>query len=137
RKLRLAPDTEMNQHLNRIAGANALLVQRKQEAERVRSERMRADPAYQAAQALCTMAGLELKAIRRGAMAPMRSIWAEGPDAPAFIVRADTAQGPRAALFYREGRLMKRYLAVLMEQGGSLPVGSLTLKREDFDAIVP
>src|SRR5690606_29748129 len=59
RKLRLAPDTEMNQHLNRIAGANALLVQRKQEAERVRSERMRADPAYQGAQALCTMAGLE------------------------------------------------------------------------------
>jgi hypothetical protein len=137
RKLKIAPDAEMNQHLNRVAALNRLLAPRKQESDAIRAEHERNDPAFRAAKALCDMAGLRFAGMRATGFSPMRSIWSEGPDRTAYVFRVDTDRGPRAALFYVEGRLFKRRLAVLMEQGGTLPLGSLSLSRGDYDAIVP
>jgi hypothetical protein len=66
----------------------------------------------------------------------MRSAWPDGPDVRAYAFRVDTGMGPRAALFYAEGAFFKRYLSVLVEQGGGLPLGSLTLTKGDYTAIV-
>ena len=66
----------------------------------------------------------------------MREVWADGPDRNACCFRVDTNQGPRMACFYSEGGLFKRRLAVLIKPGESLPLGSLSLSRGDYDAIV-
>jgi hypothetical protein len=137
RKLKLVPDAEMTQHLNRVANANRLFQQRRQQAAQQRSEHERSDPAYRAAHSLCEMAGLQFAGLHAGSFAPMRESWPEGPDRPAFALRVDTDRGPRVALLYLEGGLFKKRLAVLIEHGNPLPVGSLTLSRGEYDAIVP
>lgn len=137
RKLKLASDAEMTQHLVRIARANPLFPQRKQEAERLRDARMRDEPSFRAVKTLCDMAGLRLHGLQPIGYAPMRSAWPDGPDARAYGFRAETDKGPRTALFYSEGRLFKRRLAVLVEQGGGLPLGSLTLTNSEFAAVTP
>jgi hypothetical protein len=137
RKLRIAPDAEMNEHLTRIAQANPLWHRRKAEADAIRAEHERTDPTFRAARALCDQAGLRFAGMRDGAFAPMRAIWPEGPDVTAYACRVETDRGARAALFYGEGGLFKRRLAVLLEQGGTLPLGSLNLSASEFSAIVP
>lgn len=137
RKLKLVPDAEMNQHLNRIAAGNPLRVRRKQEADFARAEAERNDPGYQAVRQLCEMAGLRFGGLRKSGFTPMRALWPEGPDLNAYLIRVDTDRGPRSALFYMEGVLGKRRLAVLIEQDGGLPLGSLSLNRDQYDAIVP
>lgn len=137
RKLKIAPDAEMSQHLNRVAGANRLYQHRRQEAAHLREEHMRDDPTYQAARALCDMAGVRFKGLHAGVFAPMQQSWPEGPDRSGFTVRVDTDRGPRAALFYIHGGLFKKRLAVLIEHGNPLPVGSLTLSQAEYDEIVP
>lgn len=137
RKVKIAPDAEMTGHLQRVAQANPLFPRRKMEAERLRAENLRASSPFRAVKALCDMAGLSITNFRAMGFAPMRSVWPDGPDARAYVFRADTDQGPRAALFYREGRLFKRYLSVLVVQGGALPVGSLSLSASDYAEIVP
>lgn len=137
RKLKLVPDTELTQNFQRIAAANPLYQRRRAEAERILTERQRDDPAYKAVHALCDMARLKLAGMGQGAFAPMRGVWPEGPARPAFGFRVETDHGPRTALFYSEGGLIKRRLAVLIESGEALPAGSLTLTRAEYDAIVP
>jgi hypothetical protein len=137
RKLKIAPDAEMSQHLNRVAASNRLYQHRRQEVARLREEHERDDPTYKAARTLCDMAGLRFAGLHAGAFAPMRQIWPEGPDRAGFAIRVDTDRGPRAALFYVEGGFFKRRLAVLIEHGNPLPVGSLTLAQGQYDEIVP
>jgi len=137
RKVRFAPDAEMTGHLQRVAQANPLFPRRKLEADRVRAERLRSEPSFRAVKALCDMAGLQITAMRTMGYAPMRSVWPDGPDVRAYVFRAETDKGPRAALFYREGALFKRYLSVLVDQGGGLPLGSLALTSAEYKAIAP
>ena len=75
--------------------------------------------------------------MRTVGFAPMRSVWPDGPDVRAYGFRLDTDKGPRAALFYCEGRFFKRYLSVLVVQQGGLPLGSLPLTAADYAEIVP
>lgn len=137
RKLTIAPDAEMTRHLQRVAQANQLMARRKMEADRVRAETVRASAPFRAVKALCDMARLTITNFRALGFVPMRSVWPEGPDVRACAFRADTDKGPRTALFYREGRLFKRYLSVLVAQGGALPEASLTLTEADYAEIVP
>ncbi len=137
RKVNVVADADLNLHLNRIAGVNRLFQQRRTEADRLRAQRERRDPEFRAAKALCDMAGVRFMGLARGGFTPMRVIWPEGPNRPAYAFRVDTHRGPRAACFYEDGVLRKRRLAVLIERGGALPVGSLKLSREDYAAIVP
>lgn len=137
RKLKLVPDAEMDQHLNRIASTNALYGRRKAEAEQARAEHVRDDPTHRAVKALCDMAGLQFMRLHVLGFAPMRQAWPEGPKVHAYVLRADTNRGARAAVFYTEGRFFKRRLAVLVEQGGGLPLGSLSLTRAEQAQIVP
>jgi hypothetical protein len=137
RKLKLVPDAEMNQHLNRVASANRLWRQRKQEADFLRAESERNDPAHVAAKSLCEMAGLRFAGLRAGGFTPMRAVWAEGPKLNAYAFRVETDRGPRTALFYVEGGFRKHRQAVLIEEGQALPLGSLGLSIEEYAAIVP
>ena len=137
RKVKIAPDAEMTGHLQRVAQANKLLPRRKMEADRVRAETLRASPEFRAVKALCDMAGLSISNFRPMGFAPMRSVWAEGPNVRACIYRAETDKGARAAAFYREGGLFKRYLSVLVDPGGGLPIGSLSLTEAEYAEIVP
>ena len=137
RKLKIVPDAEMTQHLNRVGNLNRLFQQRRQEAAHLRAEYERDDPTYKAARTLCDMAGVKFMGLHAGAFAPMHESWPEGPDRPAFALRVDTDRGPRAALFYIEGGLFKKRLAVLIEHGNPLPVGSLTMTPAEFAEIVP
>ncbi|MEZ5956138.1 MAG: hypothetical protein R3C27_02855 [Hyphomonadaceae bacterium] len=137
RKVKVAPDAEMTGHLQRVAQSNPLFPRRKMEADRVRAERLRASPEFGAVKSLCDMAGLTITNFRPLGFAPMRSAWPDGPDLRACAFRADTDQGPRTALFYREGRFFKRHLSVLVAQGGGLPVASQTLTEADYAQIVP
>lgn len=137
RKLKIAPDAEMSQHLNRVANANRLFQHRRLEAAHLRAAHERDDPAHKAARSLCDMAGLRFTGLHAGAFAPMRENWPEGPEHSAFSFRVDTQSGPRAMLFYVEGGLFKKRLAVLIEHGNPLPVGSLTMTPEEFSAVVP
>jgi hypothetical protein len=93
RKVKIAPDAEMNGHLQRVAQANKLLPRRKMEADRVRAETLRASPRSRV-KALCDMAGLTITNFRTMGFAPMRTVWTDGPDARAFICRARNRQGP-------------------------------------------
>ena len=137
RKVKLAPDAEMTGHLQRVAQTNTLLPRRKMESDRERAETLRASAPFRAAKALCDMAGLTITNFRTMGFGPMRSVWPDGPDVRAYIYRADTDKGPRAAVFYREGRIFKRRLSALVDQGGGLPVGSLALSEAEFAEIVP
>ena len=137
RKVKIAPDAEMTGHLQRVAQGNPLFPRRKMEAERVRAEQLRASPQFRAVKALCDMAGLTITNFRSLGFAPMRSVWPDGPDTRAYVFRADTDKGARVAMFYREGRLFRRYLSVLVVQGGGLPVGSQMLSEADYAQIVP
>lgn len=137
RKVRLAPDAEMTAHLQRVAKSNPLLPRRKAESERLRAEALRASPPFRAVKALCDMAALTITNFRPMGFAPMRSVWPDGPDVRAFVYQAQTDKGPRAAVFYREGRLFKRHLSALVVQGGGLPVGSLSLTASEYEEIVP
>jgi hypothetical protein len=137
RKLKIAPDAELGQHMQRLAQANPLYAARRAEADRIRAEAQRNDPAYKAVRTLCDMAGLKFAALGQGAYTSMRSVWPEGPERNAFGFRVETDRGPRAALFYTEGGLFKRRLAVLLQPGENLPLGSLSLSRADYEAIVP
>jgi len=137
RKLKIVPDAEMDQQLNRLALMNKLRVQRQAEAEAVQAQQERNDPAYRCIKALCDMAGLRFAGLRAGGFTQLRAVWKEGPDRPAFLFRVETDRGPRGALFYTEGGLFKRRLAVLVEQNNALPLGSLEVARRDYDAIVP
>ena len=137
RKLKIAPDVEMSQQLNRVAAFNRLYQHRRQETAQLRAEHERDDPTYRAARTLCDMAGLRFAGLHTGAFAPMRASWPEGPDRAGFAIRVDTDRGPRAALFYIEGGFFKKRLAVLIEHGNPLPVGSLTLSAGEYAEIVP
>ncbi|MGD9816942.1 MAG: hypothetical protein AB7Q23_17310 [Hyphomonadaceae bacterium] len=137
RKLKIVPDAEMTGQLNRVASVNRLRVQRQGEADAQRAHREQHDPAFRCVRRLCEMAGLRFAGLRPGGFAPMRSIWAEGPDRTGFLFRVETDRGPRAAVFYVDGGLFKRRMAVLLEQGGVLPIGSMEVSRGDYTAIVP
>jgi len=137
RKLTVAPDAEMTRHLQRVAQANKLMPRRKMEADRVRAETVRASAPFRASKALCDMAGLTITNFRPLGFVPMRSAWPEGPETRACAFRADTNAGPRTALFYCEGRLFKRYLSVLVVQGGGLPEASLALTEAEYAGILP
>ncbi len=136
RKVQFVPEAEMTKHLGRFAKQNALRVQRKEEAERLRAERDAADPAFIAARALCEMAGLQFAGLKPMGPAKLRDVWPEGPDKQGFAFRVETNAGPRGALFYVEGAIFKKRLAVLIENGNPLPIGSLTPSEAEFNAIV-
>lgn len=137
RKLTIVPDAEMTHHLNRIASANRLYQHRRQEAARLQAEHERDDPTYQTARTLCEMAGVRFAGLHAGSFGAMQESWPEGPARSGFVIRVETDRGPRAALFYFEGGLFKKRLAVLIEHGNPLPVGSLTMTGAEYDAIVP
>lgn len=137
RKVKFAPDAEMTGHLQRVAQANKLFARRKLEADRVRAETLRASAPFRAVKTLCNMAGLTITNFRTMGFGPMRSVWPDGPDLRAYIFRADTDKGPRAAVFYREGRFFKRYLSALLVQDGGLPLGSNALTEAEYSEIVP
>ncbi len=137
RKLKLVPDAEISPNLGRIAGANALRGARAQERERIRAEHERTDPAFIAARALCEQAGLRFGGLKQLGFAPMRTVWAEGPDRRAFMHRVETDCGARTVVFYVDGGFSKRRLAALIEPGAALPLGSLNLSKAEFAAIVP
>lgn len=137
RKLKIAPDTEMMAALGRMASLNALRAQRLAEAQAIRAEHERDDPAYRSVKELCEMAGLSFAGLAPGGFAKMRSVWPEGPDCTAFVVRVETQRGPRSAAYYCEGGLFKNRLAVLLEPGNALPIGSLKISKVDYAAIVP
>lgn len=137
RKVKLVPDSEMTGHLQRAAQSNTLFPRRKMESERVRAEALRASPAFRASKALADMAGVKISNFRAVGFAQMRSVWPDGPDLRGYICRVETDKGTRGAVFYAEGLLSKRYLSVLVDESGGLPLGSLALSKEDYDAIVP
>jgi hypothetical protein len=137
RKVHLVADDEVNQHIARVTALNPLRAQRKDESDRLRASQQRADPAYRSVTALCEMAGLRLTVLGGGGFAEMRTIWPEGPARSGFAYRVETDRGPRAAVFYVEGGFFRRRLAVLIERGAPLPVGSLSVATSDFAAIVP
>jgi hypothetical protein len=137
RKTTIVPDAELGQNMQRIAAANPMFAARRAEADRIRAEAQRKDPAYKAARSLCEMAGLQFAALGQGEFAPMREVWPDGPARNAYCFRVETNRGPRMACFYSEGGLFKRRLSVLIQPGESLPLGSLSLSRGDYDAIVP
>ncbi|MCR6643158.1 MAG: hypothetical protein NVV62_00615 [Terricaulis sp.] len=119
------------------AAANPLAARRRAEHDARKAEREHSDPTHRAVRALTDMARLRFLKLGDGAAAAMRTIWPEGPERRGFVRWVQTDQGPCAAVFYREGRVFRRYLAVLLEQNGVLPLGSLTLSREAFEAIAP
>lgn len=137
RKVKIAPDAEMTAHLQRVAQSNPLFSRRVMEMDRVRAETLRASAPFRASKALCDMAGLTISNFRVLGFAPMRTAWPDGPDVRAYICRIETDKGVRGALFYREGAVFKRYLGVLVDQGGGLPAGSLPLTEEQYTEIVP
>ncbi len=137
RKLRIIGENEIAAYRSAFETANPLRNRRQAERDRLRAEREKSDPTYRAVRALTDMSHLRFFDLGDGNAGPMRAIWPEGPDRRGYVRRVRTNQGDRAAVFYREGRFFKTYLAVLLEEGGPLPLGSLTLTREEYDAIVP
>lgn len=137
RKVKLVPDAEMTGHLQRVAQVNKLLPRRKLESDRVRVETLRASAPFRAVNTLCEIAGLSITNFRPMGFAPMRSVWPNGPDVRGCVFRVDTNQGVRAAVFYREGRMFKRYLSVLTVQGVDLPIASQSLTEAQYAQIVP
>lgn len=137
RKLKIVPDNELRDNFARIVALNPLRGKRREEAEKQRVRREASDPMYRSVRELCDMAGLAVVGMSRGGIGSMRATWPEGPDLKGYAVNVATDKGARTALFYAEGGMFKRYLAVLIEPGNALPAGSVSLSREDFTAIVP
>jgi hypothetical protein len=137
RKLKLAPDAEMSSHLMRIAQLNPLRARRLEEAARARAEHERTDPSYKTVRALCEMAGVQFNGLGKGAFAEMRSIWPEGPQRSAYLLRTETERGALWAAFYVEAGLFKRRLAVLIEPARALPLASSKLSAGEYATIVP
>lgn len=137
RKLKLAPDAEMSSHLMRIAQLNGLRSKRLEEASRARAEFERTDPGFKTARALCEMAGVQLSGVGKSAFGEMHSVWPEGPRRPAYLVRIESERGPLWMAAYEEVGVFKQRLAVLIEPGRALPLGSLKLSKDDYAAIVP
>lgn len=137
RKLRVIGDHETGTYRSAFETANPLRARRHAERDRLRAEREKSDPTYRAVRALCDMGGLRFLSLGDGSAGPMRAIWPEGPHRHGYVRRALTNQGDRAAVFYRQGGFFKTYLAVLLEEGVALPLGSLTLTRGEYEAIVP
>lgn len=137
RKVKLVPDAEVAQHVSRLAQYNPLRMRRQQESARIRADQMQGDPAFASISALCDMAQLRFSDFSRSGVVDMRSIWPEGPKKRGLAYRVDTQRGPRAAVFYTDGGLFKRRLAVLLERGQALPLGSLSLQKPEFEAIAP
>jgi hypothetical protein len=136
RKIVVVPgDVEARAHVEHVGARNKLRERRREEVARLRAEFERTDPSHATARALCEMAGLSFASLRDVGFVAMREVWPEGPSHRAFRIEVDTDRGPLPALFYVEGALRKRYLAVLIEEGGALPLGSLTLSRGDYQAI--
>ncbi|HRO03076.1 MAG TPA: hypothetical protein PLS69_05680, partial [Terricaulis sp.] len=129
RKLRVIDDFEAGAYNSAYEAANPLRARRRAESDRLRAEREKSDPTYRTVRALTDMAGLRFLDLGDGGAGPMRAIWAEGPDRRGFVRRVSTDRGDRAAVFYREGRFFRSYLAVLLEEGQPLPAGSLTLSK--------
>ncbi len=137
RKVKLVPDADVAQHVTRLAAYNPLRVRRQQESARRRGEQLQRDPAFASISTLCDMARLRFSDFSRSGAVDMRSIWPEGPKKRGLAYRVDTQRGPRVAVFYIHGGLFKRRLAVLLERGEALPLGSLSLSRGDYEAIAP
>ncbi|HRK64178.1 MAG TPA: hypothetical protein PLN53_07260 [Terricaulis sp.] len=137
RKLRIIGDHETGTYRSAFETANPLRARRHAERDRLRAEREKSDPTYRTVRALCDMGRMRFMDLGDGSAGPMRAIWPEGPNRRGYVRRVLTNQGDRAAVFYREGGLFKTYLAVLLEEGGALPLGSLTLTREEYETIVP
>ncbi|MEZ5960759.1 MAG: hypothetical protein R3C30_10100 [Hyphomonadaceae bacterium] len=137
RKVKITPDADMTACLQRAAQSNPLFPRRKMEADRVRAEQLRASAPFRAVKTLCDMAGLTITNFRPIGFAPLRNAWPDGPDLNGYVIRVDSDKGPRAALFYREGRFFKRFLSVLVVEGGGLPVGSQALTEAEYGEIVP
>lgn len=137
RKLRAVDPVEEPAYRSAFETANPLRARRQVEADRLRAEREKSDPTYRAVRALTDMAGLRFFSLGDGRAGPMRAIWPEGPERRAFVRRVSTDHGDRAAVFYREGVIFKRYLSVLLKEGEALPLGSLTMTRQQYAAIVP
>jgi hypothetical protein len=136
RKLKVVPDAEVRDNLQRLASANRLLHARKNERDSRRAELEQSDPAYRVAAALCAAAGLRFIDLHASGFAPLRSVWTDGPDRTAYAFRVDTDRGARAALLYSDGGFSKRYRAVLLEDAGA-PLTAQTLSRGAYDEIVP
>jgi hypothetical protein len=137
RKVTVAPDEEMTKHLGRLVANNQLRTRRKAEFDAIRAESERTDPAYVAGRALCEMAGLRFAGLKALGAVKLRDIWPEGPDKSGAGLRIDTDRGAKIALFYLEGGLFAKRLAVLIERGNPLPLGSLSPERYEFEAIAP
>jgi hypothetical protein len=138
RKVKLVPLEEMDQHLNRIASANRLWRQRKQETEFLRAVAERDDPVHRAAHELCETAGLRFAGVRAGGFTPLRAVWPEGPKLNAYACRVETERGPRTALFYVEGGMFnRRRVACLIEQGSPEPLASISMAPAQYADIVP
>jgi hypothetical protein len=136
-KLVVVADGDVSGYVARAAARNPLLASRREEVARVRAAFERLDPSHAAVRALCEMAGLDCLRLREAGFVAMREVWPEGPNHRAFRIDVETDRGPLPALFYVEGGIFKRRLAVLIEEGGVLPLGSLTLSRRDYQAITP
>lgn len=136
-KLVVVADGDVSAYVSRVAARNNLLALRREEVARLRAAFERLDPSHAATRALCEMAGLNFLRLRDVGFISMRDVWPEGPDHRAFRIDVETDRGPLPALFYAEGGLFKRRIAVLIEEGGALPLGSLTLSRRDYQAITP
>lgn len=137
RKVHVTPDEEIRQRIAYLIASNPLRDSRVQEARRLQSEKETTDPAYISVRALCDQAGLQFVSLRGLGMTQMRSVWPEGPNKRAHAWRVETDRGTRTALFYAEGALFKRHLAVLTGEGEPLPMGSLSMTPAEFAAVVP
>lgn len=137
RKLRVIDVHEAGAYGSAFEAANPLRARRQAESDRLRAEREKSDATYRTVRALTDMAHLRFFNLGDGSAGPLRAIWPEGPQRRGFVRRVSTDHGDRAAAFYKEGSLFPSYLAVLLEEGGALPLGSLTLSKAEFDDIVP
>ena len=137
RKLKVVPDAEYRTTLERLASSNGLMQARRAEVEARQAGLETTDPVHRIAKALCEAANLRFAGLHPRGFAPARSIWKDAPDRTAYAMRVDTDQGPRAALFYADGGLLKRYRAALIEDGRAAPAATLTLSRAEHDEIVP
>jgi len=138
RKLRVTPDAEYQDYLRRLAMANGLMNERRNEPARARSGPDASDAAQRVAASLCEAAGLRLIAVRASGATPLRAVWKQGPDRDAFALRVETDRGPRAALVFADGGLTKRTRAVLLEEGGGgQPAATVQLERAAYDEIAP
>ena len=137
RKVRVTPDDEIRQRIAYLIASNPLRDSRVQEARRLQSEMETTDPVYISVRALCDQAGLRPSSLRGLGLTQMRTLWPQGPNKRAYAWRVDTDRGMRTALFYAEGALFKRHLAVLTSESEALPMGSLSMTPAEFAAIVP